>query len=138
MGRVRAEYARWRRATSDSSLQPSQGGGPVDWTKLESGLFSLRSTGLDSSPGWLSAKVDVRVRAEYARWRRATSDSSLSTARSDMFSAAAREAPPPICRRSKAERAALAFCGRWTFQQRIGTTSRPIGMRGRKASRQVT
>ena len=48
------------------------------------------------------------------------------------FSAAAREAPPPICRRSKAERAALAFCGRWTFQQRIGTTSRPIGMRGRK------
>ena len=34
----------------------AQGGGPVDWTNVESGLLSLRRTGLDmvSSPGWQS------------------------------------------------------------------------------------
>ena len=58
----------------------AQGGGPVDWTKVEVGLLGLRRTGLDmvSSPG---DTVDGRVRAEYARWRRAKGDSPLQPSR---------------------------------------------------------
>lgn len=58
----------------------AQGGGPVDWTKVEVGLLGLRRTGLDmvSSPG---DNVDGRVRAEYARWRRAKGDSPLQPSR---------------------------------------------------------
>ena len=58
----------------------AQGGGPVDWTKVEVGLLGLRRTGLDmvSSSG---DTVDGRVRAEYARWRRAKGDSPLQPSR---------------------------------------------------------
>ena len=58
----------------------AQGGGPVDWPRVEAGLFSLRRTGFDmvSSPG---GTVDGTVRAEYARWRRAKGDSPLQPLR---------------------------------------------------------
>merc|ERR1719424_122130 len=58
----------------------AQGGGPVDWAKVEVGLLGLRRTGLDmvSSPG---GTVDGTVRAEYARWRRAKGDSPLQPLR---------------------------------------------------------
>ena len=51
------------------SARQAQGGGPVDWAKVEVGLLGLHRTGLDmvSSPGG----------AEYARWRRAKGDSPL-------------------------------------------------------------
>jgi len=53
----------------------AQGGGPVDWAKVEVGLLGLRRTGLDmvSSPGGTAGS---RVRAEYARWRRAKGEYS--------------------------------------------------------------
>ena len=62
------------------SAWQAQGGGPVDWAKVEVGLLGLRRTGLDmvSSPG---GTVDGTVRAEYARWRRAKGDSPLQPLR---------------------------------------------------------
>ena len=69
------EPSRKPQACLSVSARQAQGGGPVDWAKVEVGLLGLRRTGLDmvSSPGGTAGS---RVRAEYARWRRAKGEYS--------------------------------------------------------------